>query len=45
VSVNHLRHGTALIEQLIQSGKLAVVGAEYSLETGAVDFFDTEGAE
>jgi len=45
VSVNHLRHASALIEQLIQDGKLAVVGAEYSLETGAVDFFDTDGAE
>jgi len=45
VSVNHLRHASALIEQLIQDGKLAVVGAEYSLETGAVDFFDTAGAE
>jgi carbonic anhydrase len=45
VSVNHLRHGSALVEQLIQDGKLAVVGAEYSLETGAVDFFDTAGAE
>lgn len=45
VSVNHLRHASALIEQLIQDGKLAVVGAEYSLETGVVDFFDTDGAE
>lgn len=45
VSVNHLRHGSALVEQLILDGKLAVVGAEYSLETGAVDFFDTDGAE
>lgn len=45
VSVNHLRHGSALMEQLIQEGKLAVVGAEYSLETGAVEFLDTAGAE
>jgi carbonic anhydrase len=40
VSANHLRHGSALLEQLILDGALAVVGAEYSLETGAVDFFD-----
>ena len=39
-SVNHLRHGSAVLEQLIQEGRLLVVGAEYSLETGVVDFFD-----
>jgi carbonic anhydrase len=39
-SANHLRHGSALLEELIHDGSLAVVGAEYSLETGAVDFFD-----
>ena len=39
-SADHLRHGSALLEQLIQDGTLAVVGAEYSLETGEVDFFD-----
>jgi carbonic anhydrase len=38
-SVNHLRHGSELLEQLIQSDGLLVVGAEYSLETGEVDFF------
>jgi carbonic anhydrase len=35
-----LRHGSAIIEQLIQEDELLVVGAEYSLETGIVDFFD-----
>src|SRR6202041_1583705 len=39
-SVNHLRHGSDVIEQLIQKAGLMVVGAEYSLETGVVDFFD-----
>lgn len=39
-SANHLRHGSQILEQLIQRGRLAVVGAEYSLETGEVDFFD-----
>jgi carbonic anhydrase len=39
-SVNQLRHGSELLEQLIQQGSLAVVGAEYSLETGAVEFLD-----
>ena len=39
-SVNHLRHGSEVIERLIRKHELLVVGAEYSLETGAVDFFD-----
>lgn len=39
-SVNQLRHGSQMLEGLIQQGKLLVVGAEYSLETGVVDFFD-----
>ena len=40
VSVNHLRHGSEVLEQLIQKNELLVVGAEYSLESGVVDFFD-----
>jgi carbonic anhydrase len=39
-SANQLRHGSQVIEQLIQTNGLLVVGAEYSLETGVVDFFD-----
>jgi carbonic anhydrase len=39
-SVDHLRHGSEILEQLIQNDGLLVVGAEYSLETGVVDFFD-----
>ena len=39
-SAGHLRHGSQLIEQLSQGHGLLVVGAEYSLETGVVDFFD-----
>jgi len=39
-SANHLRHGSEVLEQLIQHNELLVVGAEYSLETGLVDFFD-----
>jgi carbonic anhydrase len=39
-SVDHLRHGSALLEQLIRHEGLLVVGAEYSLETGIVEFFD-----
>jgi carbonic anhydrase len=40
MSANHLRHGSQVLEQLIQHEGLLVVGAEYSLETGVVDFFD-----
>jgi len=40
VSANHLRHGSEVLEQLIEKDGLLVVGAEYSLETGVVDFFD-----
>jgi carbonic anhydrase len=40
LSVNHLRFGSDLLEQLSRKGELQVVGAEYSLETGVVDFFD-----
>lgn len=39
-SVNQLRHGSAVLENLILKGKLKIVGAEYSLETGQVTFFD-----
>ena len=39
-SANHLRHGSEILERLIEAEGLMVVGAEYSLETGAVSFFD-----
>jgi carbonic anhydrase len=42
-SVNHLRHGSQVLEGLIKDNGLLVVGAEYSLETGVVDFFDGAG--
>jgi carbonic anhydrase len=44
MSASQLRHGSELLEQLIQRGELAVVGAEYSLDTGLVEFFDGMGA-
>jgi carbonic anhydrase len=39
-SANHVRYGTAALERLVGSGDLLVVGAEYDLVSGAVDFFD-----
>lgn len=40
VSASQLRRGSELLEQLTEKQGLLVVGAEYSLETGLVDFFD-----
>ena len=37
---NALRHGSEIIEDLIGRDQLLVVGAEYSLDTGVVEFFD-----
>lgn len=37
---NHLRHGSPALEGLVLEGRVVVVGAEYDLETGVVDFFD-----
>ncbi len=39
-SADHLRHGSEVLEQLIDQDGLLIVGAEYSLETGVVEFFD-----
>jgi carbonic anhydrase len=43
-SVDHLRHGSQILEQCIQDERLLVVGAEYSLESGLVEFFDAPKA-
>ncbi len=40
VSASQLRHGSEILERLIEHDGLLVVGAEYALETGVVDFFD-----
>ena len=39
-SVNQLRHGSDVLERLARSDGLRIVGAEYALESGVVDFFD-----
>jgi len=43
-SVDHLRHDSDVIEKFIRDHGFAVVGAEYSLETGLVEFFDDVAA-
>ncbi len=40
MSADHLRHGSEVLEQLIRKEGLLIVGAEYSVESGVVDFFD-----
>ncbi len=35
-----LRHGSTIVEYLVTRGDLIIVGVEYDLETGVVDFFD-----
>jgi carbonic anhydrase len=42
-SVNHLRSASELLEGLVRDEGLVVVGAEYSLATGVVDFFEGAG--
>jgi carbonic anhydrase len=39
-SVDHLRHGSEILEGLIREEGVLVVGAEYSLESGVVEFFE-----
>ena len=39
-SANHLRHGSETLERMIREDGLMIIGAEYSLETGVVQFFD-----
>lgn len=39
-SVDHLRHGSRLLEDLVEAGRVRVVGALYQLETGAVELFE-----
>jgi len=40
MSADHLRHGSEVLEQLIRKDALLVVGAEYSVDSGVVEFFD-----
>lgn len=39
-SVRELSQGSLILEPLVRANKLAIVGAEYSIETGRVEFFD-----
>jgi carbonic anhydrase len=37
-SVEQLRSGSTILEYFVEKDKLLIVGAEYSLETGSVEF-------
>jgi carbonic anhydrase len=39
-SVRRLQHSSLIVEQMLESGELAIVGAEYSIESGEVVFLD-----
>jgi carbonic anhydrase len=39
-SVERLHHGSSILEDLVKSGDLLIVGAEYSMESGVVTFLD-----
>lgn len=39
-SVAHLKHGSCILEKLVREDGLMIVGADYSIETGKIDFFD-----
>jgi len=39
-SANQLRHGSEVLENLIAQGELLIVGADYSLDSGEVEFFE-----
>jgi carbonic anhydrase len=39
-AADHLRHGSDILEQLTTRDGLSIVGAEYCLQSGVVDFFD-----
>jgi carbonic anhydrase len=39
-SADHLRHGSRFLEQMVRDQELMIVGAEYDINTGVVDFFD-----
>jgi carbonic anhydrase len=45
MAADHLRHGSEILEELIETEGLLIVGAEYSLDTGIVEFFDVPGVK
>jgi carbonic anhydrase len=44
-SAHQLQHGSELIERRVLGGELSIIGAEYDLKTGWVDFFSGASAD
>ena len=44
-SADHLRHGSRFLEDMVRRRELMIVGAEYDIQTGTVDFFDLPAAQ
>ncbi len=40
MSVSQLKHGSRILEDMVSTGELLIVGAEYNLQTGKVNFFN-----
>lgn len=40
MSVSQLKHGSRILEDMVGAGELLIVGAEYDVATGKVDFFE-----
>lgn len=40
MSVSQLKHGSPILEEMVNAGKLTIIGAEYDVATGKVVFFD-----
>ena len=43
-AVDHLRHGSRILEEMVNEGQLVIVGSVYDIATGHVDFFDVPAA-
>ncbi len=41
-SVDQLQRGSLILEQLIDANELKIIGAEYSIETGCIEFFEDD---
>jgi len=39
-SAAHLRYGSRILEEMVRTGEVVIVGSEYDLRTGKVEFFD-----
>ena len=43
-AVDHLRHGSRILEEMVTDGQLVIVGSTYDIATGHVDFFEMPAA-